>query len=388
MRRLTILAVALALAVFTVGALAGVPLAQEDLEEDDEQEEVPAQPTADDPQDPDPVYEVCEPAEAKIEADELPRVEDEDGEFDEPDERTLEPKVCPVQGRPIVDNGIGSAVPERGKGIHAEAYGVGGSQELGVARLSDGTVELTEVGDESAQQGGDGSSNSPNACDDNTTVLSGDRYRMAGSHPWRINRSTIPSRNDPDRVILALRAGGNHIQDTYNNCGIGDKVPGSYLSYKGDTGYITDITENNQCIAGTDEVNSVDFGNLGVDGSGRPILAFNCVQENNDQNPNTYDPVIESDIRFNSSDGRLWTTYGDDQSVCDYYAAIPGTGTPRGEWDVESTMTHERGHSFGVAHVPEETNGRLTMSAEADGPCQTRERTLGLGDAISLDRLY
>ncbi len=59
-----------------------------------------------------------------------------------------------------------------------------------------------------------------------------------------------------------------------------------------------------------------------------------------------------------------------------------------GRYDVESTMTHERGHTFGLGDVSEASHPNLTMSSKSNGPCQTSERTLGKGDAIGLNRKY
>ena len=55
---------------------------------------------------------------------------------------------------------------------------------------------------------------------------------------------------------------------------------------------------------------------------------------------------------------------------------------------MESTVTHERGHTFGLAHVSERRHGKLTMSSDSEGACQTSERTLGRGDVLGLARKY
>ncbi len=74
--------------------------------------------------------------------------------------------------------------------------------------------------------------------------------------------------------------------------------------------------------------------------------------------------VYESDIRFNKGDGIEWTTRGDDDVRC---SDGIGNNNPFG---IEAIMTHERGHTFGIAHVDEETSGLLTMSERSEGPCQ------------------
>lgn len=64
------------------------------------------------------------------------------------------------------------------------------------------------------------------------------------------------------------------------------------------------------------------------------------------------------------------------------------TGSCRGRYDVESSMTHERGHTFGLGEASESRHGKLTMSSESNGTCQTSERSLGKGDAYGLNRKY
>ena len=56
-------------------------------------------------------------------------------------------------------------------------------------------------------------------------------------------------------------------------------------------------------------------------------------------------------------------------------------------YDVEGVMTHERGHTFGLGHVPEASHAKLTMS-ERIRSCQSSERTLGLGDVRGLEKKY
>ncbi len=83
--------------------------------------------------------------------------------------------------------------------------------------------------------------------------------------------------------------------------------------------------------------------------------------------------VAQSDIRLNKEDP-AWT------------ARV--TDSCRGRYDIESTVTHERGHTFGLGEASESSHGNLTMSAESNGTCQTSRRSLGRGDARGLNSKY
>jgi hypothetical protein len=66
----------------------------------------------------------------------------------------------------------------------------------------------------------------------------------------------------------------------------------------------------------------------------------------------------------------------------------PKARSCKGKYDVESTVAHERGHTFGLGHVPESGHGNLTMSDRSNGPCQLSERSLGRGDVRGLGEKY
>jgi hypothetical protein len=63
-------------------------------------------------------------------------------------------------------------------------------------------------------------------------------------------------------------------------------------------------------------------------------------------------------------------------------------GSCNHRYDLESTVTHERGHTFGLGHVSESNHGNLTMSSASNGACQFSERTLGRGDVLGLANKY
>lgn len=326
MRRLTLLASALALAALTVGI--NSPDAQ----------------TAPD------TYEACRPARETIPAPALPE--------------TVEVEKCPVGERVITDNGIGTALPDPGESIYVDALTTEGSQELEVTHYRNGTLELAHVGDESESAGSEArigaAASSPGECrDDQYTNLG---HRVDSTLSWYFNRGTTPRELTQKAALRALKAGGANITNTRNNCHMGDRVPaGVGLSYEGKTSQQAEVTADAHCVP-NDGMTVVSFGELP-----RGILAVACF-------PST-GTVRTSDVKFNKTHFN-WTTR-------------PGSRSCNREYDLASVMTHERGHTFGLGHVvPEDAHRNLTMSPVINGTCQSSERTLGRGDVRGLGDKY
>ena len=110
----------------------------------------------------------------------------------------------------------------------------------------------------------------------------------------------------------------------------------------------------------------VSFGKLP-----RTALAVACTYYSTDPR---YKRVHWSDIKINKTNFN-WTTRPEARSC-------------RGKYDLASTVTHERGHTFGLGHVSESSHAKLTMSDRSNGPCQSSERSLGRGDVLGLASKY
>ena len=327
MRRLALICAAFALAALVVGTIARTPAAQTTSPE------------------------ACRPGGGHISASDLPE--------------TVELEDCPIGGRTITDNGVGTVLPAPGQGVHVEALGTDGVQELEVTRYRDGTVELEHVGDES-EDAGTSSSIAPAArsgeCSDD--AYNDESWRVTTGFGYSFNRSTTPRDLKPAATRDAIKAGGTNITNARNNCRLADGVPAE-LTYLGDTNSTADIG-GKTCTDNSDGNDVVSFGDL----SGG-ILAVACTRFT--LNPSGYDEVTESDIKLNKTDFK-WTTN-------------PRPRSCKNEYDVQSVMTHERGHTFGLGHVSESSHGKLTMSPLIKA-CQKSERTLGKGDVIGLNRKY
>ena len=188
-------------------------------------------------------------------------------------------------------------------------------------------------------------------------------WRVAKFLRYAINVRSIPSELRKRSAVLAIRKGGRNIYNTRNSCGFRDRVP-ARLIYTGNTRSSANINSNATCSRQNGK-SVIGFGTLP-----RNYTSFYCMVTGARPGP---DRPIANDVRLNKA-SKTWTTNP--------------KGRCGGRWDVESTVTHERGHTFGLAHVSERRHGKLTMSPDSEGACQASERTLGRGDVLGLARKY
>jgi hypothetical protein len=280
---------------------------------------------------------------------------------------TLDLDNCPIGGRVITDNGIGTVVPGPGESVYVDALTRDGSQELEVTRYRNGTVELRYVGDESEEEQGEpeiGAASSPGECSDG--AYDDLNSKVKGDLLWRFNPRTTPDELSRKGAVRAIRSGTANIANTRNICRLGDRVP-SYvsISYDGSTRDHAQVGTGGSCT-GNDRNTVVSFGRLP-----KTALAVTCTVVALEDG---YDRVHWSDIMINKTNFN-WTTR-------------PEVRSCRGKYDLESTVTHERGHTFGLGHVSESSHAKLTMSDRSNGPCQSSERSLGRGDAMGLGNKY
>lgn len=176
--------------------------------------------------------------------------------------------------------------------------------------------------------------------------------KQVGSYRWSFKASSAPRGLSRSSVTTVLRRSFNNITNENNDCGRPDRVSATN-SYLGTT------TRAPNCNV-KDGHNVVGFGHLP---SG--VLAVTCFWTKGGK-------ITEADVKINSAEP---------------WALAPGA-CHRDQPLLESTMTHEAGHVFGLDHIGESRHGRLTMSPYLDGPCNANEITLGLGDMLGLEKLY
>ena len=297
------------------------------------------------------VYDACSRDKQEIRAVALP-------EF-------LNEERCPVAGRVIVDGGIGAVVPEPGMAVIAEAETSKGHQYLSVGNPRGGRLVLDGVGREPGSEAASGfgtRASGASQCGD--PFYSSRDAKVYKYNRWYVNGRSIPSYLSKFRAVSAMRQGAANITSVRDACGLGDGVRGRMI-YEGAARDSVEITNKPSCTS-NDFKSEVGFGDLPSN-----YTAFHCAWVwPKSGAPNR---VAQTDIRLNKFD-HGWTA-----SVA---------GSCRGRYDIESTMTHERGHTFGLGEASESYHGNLTMSNFTNGTCQTSERSLGKGDALGLNRKY
>jgi hypothetical protein len=190
--------------------------------------------------------------------------------------------------------------------------------------------------------------------------------RQQHAFTWVMNASTVPAYLDRAGAVRAIRRGTATMQRARTRCAAGRDLRPDLPSaiYAGPTERQANITPDALCFppSRSDGINVVSFGALPQD-----VLAVTC----------TYvvgRDIWQSDIRLNDGPGLFTLTPRDKDCVSSY--------------DLQGVVTHERGHSFGLAHVPEDASSDdLTMSSILSR-CDASARTLGWGDVLGLSRLY
>jgi hypothetical protein len=191
---------------------------------------------------------------------------------------------------------------------------------------------------------------SPPPCSDAAYNLFG--ARQASTYEWSFKKSSTPAGLSRSGVAEILQKSFGNITGEHNDCGRADHVSAT-SQYVGTTSRAPNCSSR-------DGHNVVGFSSLP---SG--VLAVTCYWIKGGK-------IVEADMRITTRES--WAL-----SMATCHGDMPL---------LESTITHEAGHVFGLDHVGERRHGRLTMSPFLDGPCNNNEATLGLGDMLGLEALY
>jgi Matrixin len=266
-----------------------------------------------------------------------------------------------VPGATLRADGVSFVIPEPGHTVWAAAEDVSGRwRSVGVRTAPDGTVSVVHD-DGTVHVAGQAGSTGPrggrgSACSDGAYTLYSGTWKSRLN--WRFNASTTPSEINKDTATTGLRNAAENITHADNDCGLGDKVSATE-TYKGTTTKSPNMGTDGSC-KGSDGTNVVAFGDLpSVD------LAFTCWWTSG----NT---TVEADMQLNKVEYSWVVNIG---NLC------------VNKFSVEAVATHEFGHAFGLGHVNEAQHPSLTMSPVIM-PCQSSEKTLGLGDIDGLQAKY
>ncbi|MDQ3951471.1 MAG: hypothetical protein M3279_00700 [Actinomycetota bacterium] len=271
-------------------------------------------------------------------------------------------------GDVLEDHGVSVVVPEPGVGVYSEAImpRTEVPQELAVSTEPDGTVVVESYGSEADATTAPGSgplNPFDNGCEDGAYNLH--NWKRYNTLSWYYNTGGTPSYLAALDVENAMKRGTTNVTQANNDCGFSDNITASQ-SYAGRTSTGIQVTSSGTC--GTSDSSSVaKFGSLS-NGS----LATTCTWYTTADNP---DRATTSDVRFNPA--FEWAT-----------STVQCVSFGGDAYMVDDVMTHERGHNFGIAHVSESSHEWLTMSTNSQGPCDTSQTTLGLGDYNGLNVRY
>jgi hypothetical protein len=194
----------------------------------------------------------------------------------------------------------------------------------------------------------------PASCADGAYTLSG--YKVVGGISFGYNPAGVPAgiaktagtavRNS----LLSVAAGANRCRYTARL--------NTSATYTGASTRRPQVNTAGACT-GNDRVNVMGWGTLPTG-----YLAITCIYFAGGK-------VINADTMINRR--YTWST-----------ATPPHCNNT---WDLQSVLTHEVGHTFGLSHVDYTAHGSAVM-ATLINPCDTTKRLLGRGDYAALVRLY
>jgi len=190
-------------------------------------------------------------------------------------------------------------------------------------------------------------------------------FKVYGNHAWK---KTLKWRYNPKKavkhlpkkkVLQAIKRGGKNMAQGKTDCGIKKKIKAS-IAYQGTTKVRPNITKapGGANCGIPDGKNTVGWGPIGGDSIGWTCLWWNGKR------------IIEADILLKPV--KRWTI------------GVPKNCTSG--VDLQSLVTHEWGHAFGLDHVSE-AHFNLVMPHIVEG-CSLSDRTLGRGDYLGLKKLY
>ncbi|WP_018686619.1 hypothetical protein [Actinokineospora enzanensis] len=231
-----------------------------------------------------------------------------------------------------------------------QVFVVGEAIMAGDADDEPGRVEASPA---DAQNAGGVKADVDTSCSDQSYALK--TWKVAGTLTWLYNADGAPPAV-ANTALQAITNAGNTVAKGANRCGLPTTFTTVY-KYGGAATVKPQVASDLTCT-GNDGKSVTGWGSLPP-----KVLAYTCTFFN------SKGAVIASDLLI-------------DNVAYTWFTTMPA-GCAGQLYDLETTMTHERLHTAGLAHVDQTRNAAQTMTP-ASAPCDTSRRLLGAGDYAGL----
>ena len=281
--------------------------------------------------------------------------------------------TCPIQGRQLLMNmgggvlGVGISIPPPNRGIANYAMTTHGEYELKAVN-EHGMVTVTASYPPKLTAAP--ARRSDPACSENYFNFGGGFWQSSNAEPtelWYYNESTASRAGLSALATLAdIRAGNYNMTTGQNNCGFLTNAFPVHGAFEGNTGLFANIDSNGDKTSKfPDGQNTVSFGPYDAAEVAKGVLANTVTLWNGNSQA-----MIEADIYVGSNRGLVDT--------------LPANCN--GQSDLQTVMTHEWGHSYGLGH---EFSGPDEVMYPSRPTCQAGlRRHLGEGDYDGMSALY
>lgn len=275
-------------------------------------------------------------------------------------------KGCPLQGRKIEMSigtgqvGVGVHVPPPGYTTGNSTLTTHGSYALIVSNTGH-RVTVKALGPSSVTTRTRGISPAADpACDESGVAYTGTLW--AQKYKWYYNSSTASRAGLSASTSLSdLRQSFTNMTQGLNNCGFPTNVWNSDSAYQGDTSKFANINSSGDCTSNfPDGQNTLSWGPFSVS----DILALTCWSANGAGLNQEVDTYLGSNVGMVDS--------------------LPSNCSE--SYDVQTIMTHESGHTFGLQDLYDYSQADQVMYGYIS-PCYIRHH-LGRGDYQGMSHLY
>jgi hypothetical protein len=218
----------------------------------------------------------------------------------------------------------------------------------------------------------------PGACERDTYTLAG--FKWYGPYLYRTTIGSALANGSQNDFDAATRRAFNNMAHGRNTCDMHGGINATAALVGHTTLRGNFINADGQTTCGpSDGENVIDTNDL-AGGSFEAFLAAYCVYS---EDHDGFRQATSADLSFNNGDYN-WTYNPTTDPLCD---PTPPPNKEHWRYDVESTMTHEAGHVFGLVNVNDIEDLNLTMFPGVRR-CSGHFRTLGRGDVLGMRALY